>query len=166
MLANAMRVCCSKALTISTRQQMTSGFACRSRVPSHLTPSAVPVFHWKSSPRITRSSSKWSKSSTSKSAANSKYKNESFGGAKMRTLVRGIQLLAFGAALSCASSHVLVGTPRAPISPDQVKLYLHPPTKYEEIAVLEASSKSSWAVTDQGKTNKVIERLKAEAAKL
>ena len=69
-------------------------------------------------------------------------------------------------ALACASSHVLVGTPRPPIAPDQVKLYLHPPAKYEEIALLDASSERSFAITDQGKMNKVIERLKAEAAKL
>lgn len=72
-----------------------------------------------------------------------------------------------GAVLAgCVSSHVLVGTPRPPISPDQVKVYLHPPAKYEEIAILESSSSASWAITAQGKTDKVIERLKGEAAKL
>jgi hypothetical protein len=66
----------------------------------------------------------------------------------------------------CVSSHVLVGTPRPPISPDRVRVYLHPPAKYEEIAVLESSSRESWAITAQGKTDMVIERLKEEAAKL
>ena len=66
----------------------------------------------------------------------------------------------------CASSHVLVGKARPEISPSQVKLYLRPPAKFEEVALLEASSKSSWAVTQQGKMNKAIERLKEEAAKL
>jgi len=66
----------------------------------------------------------------------------------------------------CVSSHVLVGTPRAPISPDQVKIYMHPPAKYEEIALLDTSSRGSFAFTAQGKTDKVIERLKVEAAKL
>jgi hypothetical protein len=66
----------------------------------------------------------------------------------------------------CASSHVLVGETRPAISPDQVKLYVRPPAKYQEIAVLESSSRSSFAVTQQGKTNKAIERLKEEAAKL
>jgi hypothetical protein len=66
----------------------------------------------------------------------------------------------------CVSSHVLVGTPRPPITPDQVKIYLHPPAKYDEIAVLESSSRASFAMTAQGKTDKVIERLKEEAAKL
>lgn len=61
---------------------------------------------------------------------------------------------------------MLVGNPRPPISPDQVKLYLRPPAHYEEIAILDASSRSSFAITAQGKTDKVIERLKKEAAKL
>lgn len=68
--------------------------------------------------------------------------------------------------VACVSSHVLIGTPRTPISPDQVKIYLHPPAKYEEIAILDSSSRASLAITAQGKTDKVIERLKAEAAKL
>lgn len=67
---------------------------------------------------------------------------------------------------ACASSHVVVGNTRPPISPDQVKVYLHPPAKYEEVAILDASSKNSFAVGSQGKMNKVIERLKAEAAAL
>jgi hypothetical protein len=67
----------------------------------------------------------------------------------------------------CVSSHVMVGTPRPPISPDQVRVYLHPPEgKYEEIAMLDTSSRGSFAITAQGKTNKVIERLKEEAAKM
>lgn len=65
-----------------------------------------------------------------------------------------------------AQSHVLIGTARPAIKPEEVKLYLHPPAKYEEIAMIDASSKASWAGTDQGKVNKVIERLKAEAAAL
>jgi len=68
--------------------------------------------------------------------------------------------------IACASSHVITGTPREPIDPSQVKIYSQPPKEFEEIAILEASSKSSWAVTDQGKMNKVIERLKEEAASL
>lgn len=70
------------------------------------------------------------------------------------------------ASVGCASSHILVGKARLPTSPEQVKVYLRPPAKYEEIALLEASSKNSWAVTQQGKMNKAIERLKEEAAQL
>jgi hypothetical protein len=72
------------------------------------------------------------------------------------------------AALSgCATSYVMVGQARPPISPDQVQIYLHPPaSKYSEIALLDTSSKGSFAITAQGKTNVVMDRLKAEAAKL
>ena len=66
----------------------------------------------------------------------------------------------------CASSHVMIGEVRPPISPDQVKLYLHPPEKYEEIAIIDASSRRSIVFTDQQKMNKVIARLKEEAAKV
>jgi hypothetical protein len=58
------------------------------------------------------------------------------------------QLLLVGCA---ASSHVLVGTARPPISPDQVKIYPYPPAKYEEIAIIDASSRGSPAFTDQQK---------------
>jgi hypothetical protein len=77
-------------------------------------------------------------------------------------------LMAAGISLSaCVTSHVIVGKVRPPISPDDVQLYLHPPaTKYEEIALLESSSKHSFSFTAQGKTNAVVMRLKEDAAKL
>ena len=80
----------------------------------------------------------------------------------LTVFILGIVALSVG----CASSHVLVGKARPPISPDQVKLYLRPPAKFEEIALLEASSKSSLSITQQGKMNKAIQRLKQEAARL
>jgi len=76
-------------------------------------------------------------------------------------------LMALAALSGCATSYVMVGQARPPISPDQVQIYLHPPAgKYVEIALLETSSNGSFAVGAQGKTNVVISRLKAEAAKL
>src|SRR5258708_16856556 len=75
--------------------------------------------------------------------------------------------LTFAALAGCVTSHVMVGQARPPISPDQVQIYLHPPAnKYVEIALLDTSSKGAFAFSAQGKTNAVIERLKAEAAKL
>lgn len=65
-----------------------------------------------------------------------------------------------------AESHVLVGTQRPAISPDQVRVYLHPPARYEEVAIIDASSRGSPAFTDQQKMNRVIDRLKDEAASL
>lgn len=67
---------------------------------------------------------------------------------------------------ACTSSHILVGQQRPPISPDQVQLYLDPPAVYEKVAVLESNNNASFALTSQQKTNKVIERLRAEAAAL
>ena len=83
-----------------------------------------------------------------------------------RTFLTVLFLGVVMATAGCASSHILVGKARPPISPEQVKVYLRPPAKYEEIALLEASSKNSLAVTQQGKTNKAIERLREEAAQL
>jgi hypothetical protein len=69
--------------------------------------------------------------------------------------------------VGCATSHVMIGKARPPISPDQVMIYQRPPNvPYEEIARLDTSSQGSFAFTAQGKTDAVINRLKAEAAKL
>jgi hypothetical protein len=64
------------------------------------------------------------------------------------------------------SSHVLVGTQRPPIAPDQVRLYTHPPERYEEVAIVGASSRQSFSPGDQAKIDKVIQRLKKEAGQL
>jgi hypothetical protein len=76
-------------------------------------------------------------------------------------------LATIAALVGCApSTHVLVGTARPPIAPDQVKIYSTPPANYQEIAVLDASSKSAFGTGGQKSVDKVIERLKIEAAKL
>jgi hypothetical protein len=75
--------------------------------------------------------------------------------------------LAVFALAGCATtSHVITGKPRAPIDPSQVTLYSVAPPKYEEIAVIEASSRSSFSFGDQQKMDAVIERLKKVAASL
>jgi hypothetical protein len=67
----------------------------------------------------------------------------------------------------CApSTHVLVGTARPPISPSEVKIYSSPPANFQEIAVLDASNSSAFGTGGQKSVDKVIERLKIEAAKL
>jgi hypothetical protein len=76
-------------------------------------------------------------------------------------------LAALTVVVGCASSHVLTGKPRPPLSPDQVTVYVSPPpVQYEQIAILNTSSRGSFSFTAQGKTDKVIARLKEEAAKL
>jgi hypothetical protein len=79
-----------------------------------------------------------------------------------------LSLIVSAALAGCApSTHVLVGQARPPISPEQVKIYSRPPaTPYEEVAVLDASSKSAFSAGGQKSVDKVIERLKVEAAKL
>ena len=64
------------------------------------------------------------------------------------------------------TSLVMLGEPREPISPDQVKIYSSAPAEFEEIAMIQSSSKGSWAITEQGKLNTTIERMKQQAAKL
>ena len=76
------------------------------------------------------------------------------------------------AAMLCAgcanynSSHVMVGPPRPPVDPSTVRIYLHPPSDYEEIALVNADSRSSFRWSSQGTTDLALERLKNEAAQL
>jgi uncharacterized protein YbjQ (UPF0145 family) len=84
---------------------------------------------------------------------------------KLRTLLMGLSLAALAGA--CApSSQVLVGTVRAPVAVAGVKIYSHAPAQFEEIAILNASSKSVFAPGGQAAIDKVVERLKQQAAKL
>ncbi len=82
-------------------------------------------------------------------------------------IIKRLTILGLLSLAGCVTSHVIVGKLRPPISPDQVQLYLHPPAaKYEEIALLESSSKHSFSFTAQGKSDALIQRLKRDAAKL
>ncbi|HEV8260643.1 MAG TPA: hypothetical protein VGQ19_07800 [Burkholderiales bacterium] len=83
-----------------------------------------------------------------------------------RTLSIALWLAVFALAGCATTSHVITGKPRAPIDPSQVTLYSAAPPKYEEIAVVEASSRSSFSFGEQKKMDAVIERLKKEAASL
>ena len=85
----------------------------------------------------------------------------------MRSLY-GLGTLVAAVLLSACStsSHVLVGTPHPPISPDSVRVYTQPPPQFEQIATLSSSSQGSFAITSQQNMDKAIARLKEEAAKL
>ena len=68
-------------------------------------------------------------------------------------------------------SHIIVGETRSPISPSKVKIYLDYPEEYEIIARIDASSEfafrdPSFDITWQSKMDKMIQRLKIEAAQL
>jgi hypothetical protein len=77
-----------------------------------------------------------------------------------------LTVLAIGLAACAPSSHILVGTARPPISPSEVKLYLQPPPSFQEVAILNASANSMFGAGGQGSVDKVIQRLKEQAAKL
>ena len=78
-------------------------------------------------------------------------------------------ILVFSAWLltGCATtSHVITGKVRTPIEPSQVTIYTTAPPNYQEIAVIDATSRSSGSFGDQKKMDVVVERLKKEAASL
>jgi len=74
--------------------------------------------------------------------------------------------------ISCMPvSHVIVGEIKTPVNPSNVTIYLDYPEEYEKIALIDAGS--NFALKDpvilftwQSKMDKVIERLKIEAAEL
>ena len=76
-----------------------------------------------------------------------------------------LPLLAVIALAACASgSAIITGTTRAPVAPDQVKVYLEPPASYDVIGLVSASSDAGW--TEQGSVNYAVEELKRRAGKL
>ncbi len=71
------------------------------------------------------------------------------------------------AAVACApSSHILIGPARAAISPTDVKVYTAPPPQAQQIALLDAHSDSVFGPGRQKTMDKLIERLKTQAAQL
>ena len=70
-------------------------------------------------------------------------------------------------ASGCAStSKVMLGPARPAISPEQVQVYYSPPPgRYDEIALLEASS-GGFTYGEQNKMNAVIGKLRTAAAEL
>lgn len=62
-------------------------------------------------------------------------------------------------------SRVVVGNARPAVEPETVKLYLRPPAKFEEIAILNATSRNAFA-SDQSLTDSVLLQMKKDAAKL
>ncbi|HST45378.1 MAG TPA: hypothetical protein VLK29_09160 [Luteimonas sp.] len=86
------------------------------------------------------------------------------------TVPHTIRLALLAAALpllaACATSHMITGTPRAPIDPAQVRIYYGPPPGgYEEIARLETSS-GAFTYGEQNKSDSVLAKLRGEAARL
>lgn len=90
---------------------------------------------------------------------------------KMKTTepkIRCLLIIIVGAVFlsACTSSHIIVGKTRPPSRPEDIKVYLDPPKKYEQIALVDADSNASFKFSAQGKVNAALERMKQEAAKL
>jgi hypothetical protein len=83
-----------------------------------------------------------------------------------RDLRAPVCLLILWTLAACTTSHVIVGHPRSPITTAQVQVYLQLPARSEEIALLQTSSRGSFAVSAQARMDKVIDRLRKEAAAL
>jgi hypothetical protein len=64
------------------------------------------------------------------------------------------------------STSVVTGEPRDPIDPSEVKIYRVEPEIFEEIAIVEATSKGSIEFSEQGKIDLALDRLKEKAAEL
>ncbi|MDB6163676.1 MAG: hypothetical protein JWL98_1108 [Xanthomonadaceae bacterium] len=66
----------------------------------------------------------------------------------------------------CAStSRVMLGPTYPAIAPEQVQIYYQPPARYREVALLETDS-GAFTYGEQNKTNAVLNKLRAEAARL
>jgi hypothetical protein len=80
----------------------------------------------------------------------------------------GSIMLLLAACAAPPATHVLTGTARPPISPDEVRIYSQPPPVFEEVAMLTASSDSRLGSSAGGQAaiDLAIDRLKTEAAKL
>ncbi|OJX91892.1 MAG: hypothetical protein BGP01_07350 [Paludibacter sp. 47-17] len=58
----------------------------------------------------------------------------------------------------------MTGTKRSAISPNEVKIYLDPPTEYESIGIIEVSS--DVVLSRQAAQDKAMDALKSRAAKV
>lgn len=81
----------------------------------------------------------------------------------MRSGVIAIFLLAL---VGCASPSTtnMIGTARAPLSADDVLVYLEEPICFEAIALLTATSDASFTFTEQAKIDAALQRLREAAA--
>lgn len=81
----------------------------------------------------------------------------------MRTILASVMLALLAA---CAStSQVMVGQARAPITPDQVRIYNQPPPHYQEVALLETQS-GGFTYGEQNKMDEILANLRKSAAAL
>ena len=86
-------------------------------------------------------------------------------------LIYSVVLIAAFLLIGCAKSSgssIITGTVRPAISPNEVKIYLDPPSRYETIGLVEAAGEvgsSIWS-SRQATQDQVIRELKSRAAKI
>lgn len=82
--------------------------------------------------------------------------------------MKALLLLAVLFALSaCADSSALITGKTYPATlPENVRVYLTAPPKFEEIGLVTASSKNRGGFTRQGKQNEAVRQLKIKAAEI
>jgi len=74
-------------------------------------------------------------------------------------------LISFTVFLSCATgSSIITGEVRPAIDPQEVRIYLEPPTQFEIIGVVEASSDVSFS--RQAAQDRVVDQLRNRAARM
>jgi hypothetical protein len=82
----------------------------------------------------------------------------------LRHLLTAISLSALTLAGCASGSAIVTGTKRSPLTPEQVVLYLEPPSKFEVIGLVTAPSDAGW--TEQGSVDYAVRELKIQAARL
>jgi hypothetical protein len=75
-------------------------------------------------------------------------------------------MVAVGPLLACASTSRLTGTARPPIAVSEVAVYRTAPLMFQEIAVVSASRKTLFNPGGRYSADKIIDRLKAAAARV
>jgi hypothetical protein len=74
-------------------------------------------------------------------------------------------IFVFSVLIGCATgSYIITGKARPAISPTEVKVYPNPPSQYETIGIVEASSDVGFST--QAAQDRAIEELKKQAAKI
>jgi hypothetical protein len=80
--------------------------------------------------------------------------------------IRAATLAAVCLICGCATSPIIVGQLRPPISPEAVHFYRMPPRHFERIAIINSSAGTSWIFPDRPSMELGISRLREQAAAL
>jgi hypothetical protein len=86
----------------------------------------------------------------------------------MKTLKRALSIIPIVCLLAsyALASTIMVGEPRPPTNPANVKVFMEPPRKFDRIAIIRKGSSGAWAFSDQGQVDEAIAKIRVEAAKV